>query len=570
MPGIRGLGGRLPRVDERLSLMGIGIVAGVGAGLAAVALTRSILALEHLLDGTRAGWWTFVLPGLGAAASVLFLRHVMREDAGHGVPEVIFSVSRLGGRLHRRSAVSRLVSSCLTIGTGGSAGPEAPVVMSGAAIGSNVGRFFGLGERQRVVLVGCGAAGAIASIFNAPIAGMVFSMEVILGAWSRVNIAPIAIASVAGAEVSRLLNGNQIPFGPARFSIDLADIVASVGLAVVAAAASLLLTRSLRASHELWERAPLPAPARALAGGAVVGVIGLALPVVLGEGYHAVRAAIEGTFEPGLALVAVAVLAKIVATSTTIGSGGSGGVFAPSLVVGSLLGLAYYRGLTWLLPGVDIVPEGCFALLGMAGLLAGLLQAPLTAIFLIVEITGGWSVILPLIVVSVVSATVCGRLEPASFYLRDLVARGQLLRPGTDARVLADLTAEELLERDAVRVTEDMRLRDLVEIVKHSHRNYFPVEDRDRRRFVGMVHLDDVREVLFTPELYDAVLVADLMNPSPATVAPDDSLAEVLERMEILRVFSLPVVEDGGFRGMVSKATILDQYRKELNVQSEE
>ncbi len=561
---------RLPRVDERLLLMVIGVIAGCFSGLASVVLNRSIVALESALDGLRHGWWALLLPGIGAAMSALFLRYVARENAGHGVPEVVFSVSRLGGRLHRRSSVSRLVSSCLTIGSGGSAGPEGPVVMSGAAIGSNIGRFFGLAERQRVVLVGCGAAGAIASIFNAPIAGMVFSMEVILGAWTRINIAPIAIASVAGAEVSRLLNGNQIPFGPARFSIDLADIAAAIGLAVAAAGTSLALTRTLRASHHAWRRLPIPPFARALCGGAVVGAIGLSLPMVLGEGYHAVRSAIGGQFEVGLVLVAVAVIAKIVATSTTIGSGGSGGIFAPSLVVGSLLGLTYHRALMLVLPGLDVVPEGCFALLGMAGLLAGLLQAPLTAIFLIIEITGGWSVILPLIVVAVVSATICGRLEPASFYLRDLVVGGDLLRLGSDARVLADLTVEELLEGDTVTVTEDMSLRDLVEIVTRSRRNYFPVEDPTQTRFVGLVHLDDVREILFATELYDAVLIADLMNPSPPTAAPGDNLADVLERMDSLREFSLPVVADGRFLGMVSKATILDQYRKELNVQREE
>lgn len=561
---------RLPRIDERLLLMVIGIIAGCFSGLASVALNRSIIALESLLDGLRLNWWAVLVPGVGAAMSSLFLRYVAREDAGHGVPEVIFSVSRLGGRLHRRSSFSRLISSCLTIGSGGSAGPEGPVVMSGAAIGSNIGRFFGLAERQRVVLVGCGAAGAIAAIFNAPIAGMVFSMEVILGAWSRITIAPIAIASVAGAEVSRLFNGNQIPFGPARFSIDLADIAAAVGLAIAAAGASLALTRTLRATHHAWRRVPIPHFARAFCGGVAVGALGLALPMVLGEGYHAVRSAIGGQFEAGLVLVAVAVLAKIVATSATIGSGGSGGIFAPSLVVGSLLGLTYHRALLVALPGLDVVPEGCFALLGMAGLLAGLLQAPLTAIFLIVEITGGWSVILPLIVVAVVSATICGRLEPASFYLRDLVVEGNLLRLGSDARVLADLTVEELLEGDTVTVTENMSLRELVDVVTRSRRNYFPVEDPGDGRFVGLVHLDDVREILFSTELYDAVLVSDLMNPTPPTAAPNDNLADVLERMDSLHTFSLPVVEDGRFLGMVSKATILDQYRKELNVQREE
>jgi CIC family chloride channel protein len=558
----------VPRVDERLLLMLLGIVVGVCAGLAAVALNRSIVALEHALHHWRTMPWSFVLPGLGAAASALFLTKIARESAGHGVPEVIFSVSRRGGLLRLRSSVSRLVSSCLTIGSGGSAGPEAPVVMSGSAIGSNIARGLGLNERQRIILLGCGAAGAIAAIFNAPIAGMVFAMEVILGEWSRISLAPIAIASVAGAEISHVLRGNQIPFGPAMFSIDTFDIVASAGLAVATAVASILLTRLLRRSHQMWERLPTPTWIRALLGGSTVGLIGLSIPIVLGEGYAAVRRAIAGELDLGLLLLMGAIVAKMIATSMTIGSGGSGGIFAPSLLVGSLVGLGYHHILTLAWPGHDWVGPGCFALLGMAGLVSGILQAPLTGIFLIFEITGGWSVILPLIVVSVVSSTVCQRVEPTSFYLRDLVRSGHLLRPGTDARVLADIRVRELLELDCTTVSEGTRLREFIPVVKVSQRNWFPVVDDDGR-LLGMLHLDDLRPYLFSPEMYDAVVLGEVMDPEPMTVSPDDTLEHVLETMDRLPAFSLPVVEDDRFVGMISKATLLDQYRKELNVQTD-
>ncbi len=556
------------RVDERLLLMFLGILVGIFAGLAAVTLNRSIIALDHALHHWRQLWWSFVLPGLGAALSALFLTAIVRESAGHGVPEVIFSVSRRGGLLRLRSSFSRLVSSCLTIGFGGSAGPEAPVVMSGSAIGSNIARGLRLNERQRVILLGCGAAAAIAAIFNAPIAGMVFAMEVILGEWSRISLAPIAIASVTGAEVSHVLRGNQIPFGPAVFAIDTFDIVAAVGLAVCTALASILLTRMLRQSHRLWDAMPTPTWIRALVGGCVVGGLGLATPIVLGEGYAAIRRAIGGELDLGVVLLLAAILAKMVATSMTIGSGGSGGIFAPSLLVGSLVGLGYHRllGLAW--PGHDWVGEGCFALLGMAGLVSGILQAPLTGIFLIFEITGGWSVILPLIVVSVVSSTVCQRVEPASFYLRDLVRSGHLLRPGTDARVLADIRVRELLELDCITVSEATRLREFIPVVQVSQRNWFPVVDVDGH-LLGMLHLDDLRPYLFSPEMYDAVVLGEVMNPDPVTVSPDDTLEHVLNIMDDLPAFSLPVVEDGRFVGMISKATLLDQYRKELNVQTD-
>lgn len=255
------------RSDDRLLLILIAVIVGTCSGLAALALNRSLIALFEWLHHLRIYWWAFLLPAVGAALSSLFLEKVVNEAAGHGVPEVIYSVSRYGGLLRLRSSFSRLISSCLTIGTGGSAGPEAPVVMSGAAIGSNIAKFFALNDRQRVTLVGCGAAGAISSIFNAPIAGMVFTIEVILGEWSAVNIIPIAIASVAGTEISRLLQGNQIVFEHVQFNIAFIDIMACIGLAVLCAGASVLLTRLLKGMGRTAGRVKAPLWLKAAGGG---------------------------------------------------------------------------------------------------------------------------------------------------------------------------------------------------------------------------------------------------------------------------------------------------------------
>jgi CIC family chloride channel protein len=385
-------------MDERLLLMLVGLGVGLCAGLAAFGLNHAIEAIHHALHGLRHAWWALFIPGIGAALSWIFLTQIARDRPGHGVPEVILSVTRDGGRLRFRSSFSRLVSSALTIGSGGSAGPEAPVVMSGSAIGSSIARVLRLNEQQRIVLVGCGAAAAIASIFNAPIAGMVFTLEVILGEWRRIHIAPIAIASVAGAALSRFLRGDQIPFDHGGFAIGLGEILASPGLALATALLSVLLTRLIARSHGLWQRLPVPGWLRAGLGGCLVGAIALAFPVVLGEGYTDIRTMIGGEFSAGIAIVAAAVLAKAVATSLTLGSGGSGGIFAPSLVVGAMVGLTYQRALVHLWPGLPLVNEGCFALLGMAGMVSGILQAPLTGIFLILEITGGYDVMLPLMV----------------------------------------------------------------------------------------------------------------------------------------------------------------------------
>ena len=559
---------KLFRLDDRLLLIIVGMVVGICSGLASVALNRSLAAMLEWLRPFRHIWWGFLLPGLGAALSSLFLNKIMKEGAGHGVPEVLYSISRHRGLLRFRTSFSRLISSCLTIGSGGSAGPEAPVVISGAAIGSNIARIFSLNDRQRVALVGCGAAGAISAIFNAPIAGMVFSMEVILTEWSAVNIIPVGIASVAGTQISRILQGNQIPFSHHQFNLDLVDITACLGLAIVTAIASILFSRMINYVHKLTNEISLPAWVRAGAGGCVVGFIGFFLPVVLGEGYPSVRAAIDGVFAPGLAIVGLATLGKIVATALTLGSGGSGGIFAPCLVVGSFAGLTYHRALAFIWPHVAWTSEGCFALVGMAGLMSGVLQAPLTGIFLIVEVTGGYEVILPLIIVAAISTTICHYVEPASFYLKELVEKGALRRPRTDAGILVNLSLKELVEKDCLRVTAAMLLRDFLEAIREWPNNCYPVEDEESGDFLGMISLDDIRPYLLKSEMYDTVTIGQIMDIGPVVASPDDDLSEILDRMEAQYLSDIPVVANGKFIGMLSKKTLLEHYRQELIAQT--
>ena len=557
------------RMDDRLLLIGMGIIVGICSGLAALVLNHSLIFMLESLHHLRHYWWAFFLPAGGAMCSSLFMEKVMNEGAGHGVPEVIYSISRYGGLIRLRSSFSRLVSSCLTIGSGGSAGPEAPVVMSGAAIGSNIAQFFHLNDRQRITLVGCGAAGAVASIFNAPLTGIIFTIEIILGEWSMVNIIPIAVASVAGAELSRTLRGNIIAFeSSGSFTISHPDLFACIGLALFASLASVLFTRGLRKMHHVSISVKAPFWIRAAMGGAAVGLLGFMVPEVMGEGYHAIHGMIEGVFKGGIWIAGIGCLAKILATSFTLGWGGSGGIFAPSLVIGSFAGLAYHRLLAFTFPSVAWVNEGCYALLGMAGMMSGILQAPLTGIFLILEITGSYEVMLPLIIVSALSTTITYYFEPSSFYLKELTDKGQLLRPGTDSRVLSDISIREVIERDCITVPPDMLLREFLHIIKRSTRNYFPVEDPATEKFLGMISLDQVKPYFFNTVMYDTVFVEQIMDARPETVHYDDDLPDVLRKMDTLGLYSLPVLFNGRFVGMVSKATLLDKYRDELNVQT--
>ncbi len=556
------------RVDQRLTVITLAGFVGACAGLAGVALNRCLHFMAATFHGMHSHWWGFVLPAVGASLSALFLNYLLKERAGHGVPEVVQAVTRQGGRLRLSSTFSRLVSSSLTIGSGGSAGPEAPVIMSGAALGSNIARLFRLDDRQRVILLGCGAAGAIGSIFNAPITGMVFTLEVILAEWRAFNIIPIAIGAVAGTEVSRMLQGNQIAFQSQGLSIHGADIVASLGVAFFATVVSTILGRSLNGMHQVAGRTPLPGWLRPAVGGALVGAIGIRLPVVLGEGYASVQQMIEGTFAPGILLAVLVGAAKTAATALTLGWGGSGGVFAPSLMIGSLVGVVYYRLLVRIVPAISFSGEGCFALLGMAGLVSGMLQAPLTAIFLVVEITGGYDAIVPLVIVSALTSTLCSYIEPGSFYLRELIEKGIYRRPGTDAQVLSDISVAELVETDHATVPGSMRMTDFMKILERSRSYLFPVADPVSGEYVGMVFVDRIRPYLFNPQMHPVLLVEQIMERDVPTVRPDDDLAGVLDLMAREGLSVLPVLEKGKFVGLLSKATLLDHYRKELIVQT--
>ncbi|MDX9753567.1 MAG: chloride channel protein [bacterium] len=555
--------------DEHTFLIVLGIPVGICGGLASVALNHSIHFFAHLFSAITNPWVLIFFPAIGALLSIFFMTAVFRETRIHAVPVVIYSVSRQGGLLHLRSAISHLIGCLCTIAFGGSAGPEAPVVVSGSSIGSNIARLFCLNERQRVAMVGCGIAAAISAIFNAPLAGIIFSIEVVLGEWASVNLLPIAVSSVVATQISRIWYGNQIPFEHWSYQIDTLDIVASVGLAFLVSVVAFVFVRVMsfieKKAAVLFSNLYI----RGVAGGLCVGMLGFFFPDILGEGYETIRKIIENQYQQPLVLMMLLIGLKILATSLTLGTGSAGGVFAPSLVLGCFSGLLYWQMLMALWPDAGWVNGGCFALLGMAGTISAVLHAPLTGIFLIVEITGGYEAILPLICVAVLATSISRKLIKASIYYRELLERGQLLRPRTDARILADISVRDILVESHQHIAPDMRLREFVDLIKINDQDYYPVIDPKSGKYHGLVFVAHARPYLLSPELYDAVLVEEIIEGVDYAISPHDSLLHVMDLFEKTDTEIVPVLDHKKtFLGTVSKSDILNQYRKELIVQT--
>ena len=471
--------------------------------------------------------------------------------------------------MRRRGALSLWLGSLVHVSAGGSAGLESPIVYSGAAIGSTVGSLCGMDEKRRSVLLACGVAGGISAIFNAPMTGMIFALEVVLVEWSALTIVPVIVCAVSATEVSRLILGNDQSFLHAPFSMGVTDLGLCVVLGLVAGLLSTALSRLVDGVGSLAHRLPRGRFVAPLLLGLLVGAIGIAAPEAIGEGYETVQTMIvPEALEKGFLLLVGLSLAKLVATGLTLGSGAPGGVFAPCLVLGSLVGAAFHRAAAGLLPSdAGLAAGGSYALVGMAGLVAGVMQAPLTGILLVMEVTGGYEVILPLMIVSVLSLLVARRFDRFGIYTKELAATGDLLRPGTDRRILSEISLAEALDTDVTTVTEELTLAQLIEIVKTSRRNHFPVVDPATRDFIGLLDVHAVRELLFDPDLARVTFVGTVMDAAVPTIALQASLAEAVALFDESGVWVLPVTDGTRFAGLLSKSTLFDRYRHELSVQ---
>ncbi|MCZ6553584.1 MAG: chloride channel protein [SAR324 cluster bacterium] len=570
----RGLRFHRTSAREAAMLMVLAVGVGLAGGVLAVALNTSVHGATQWLAQFHGRWWLIPVPAVGAALSAVFLRNLLRDEGGHGVPEMIRAATLRGGALSSRLIYSRLISSFLTVASGGSAGLEGPIATSGGALGSTVGRLFRFNERWRTLLLAYGVAGAIAAIFNAPLTGTVFALEVILGEWSALSILPTVAAAVSATQFSRVVLGNQIAFTHGVFAFGTVDLIACVALGMAAGLISVGFARSLTWSETQFARIPWPAWSKAALGGLMVGAAAFAmpdtLPSVLHDGYGAIQAFLSEGSDLLLVWVAVFVAVKFAACCLTLGSGGSGGVFAPSLVLGSATGFGFGQLVRAVLPGAVLASPSAYALVGMAGMVAGVMHAPLTGMFLVLEVTGGYSLILPLMIASVLAMLVSYYFDVGSVYTRELILGGALARRGSDLHLLQSMQSRELMDADPTVIHEDMLLGEFIELFKRARRNLFPVVERETGRWLGVVQLDEIRPYLFDQSLYPIMTMSEVMQTDLPTIDAAESAYSAIQKFEASGAWSLPVIEEGRFLGMMSKSTLFDRYRRELIVHTEE
>ena len=567
----------LRRVPERTALLVLSVLTGILCGLAAVGLKLSIHWIQEQLSFTYA--YTplahLVLPGVGMLLSLLLVRYVIKDNIGHGVTKVLQAVSKNESKIKSHNCWSSLVTSALTIGFGGSVGAEAPIVYTGAAIGSTLGRYTGMSYRGMTLLLGCGAAGAVAGIFNAPLAGVLFTLEILLFNLSMSGILPLLLSSISATLVSYLILGKENVFAATLEPFAMRNLPFYLILAISCGLCALYFIRTTLTMEDKLGRLKNPF-FKWLISALALGILILLFPPLHGEGYNFLGPLLNGkaaeigdtplsflmTREWAVPVFFLLVLLlKVFSMTFTNAGGGVGGTFGPTLFVGAIAGFVVATSLNLLKADV---PVSNFVLVGMAGLMAGVMQAPLTAIFLIAEISGGYTLLVPLILTSALSYGVTRLFEKYSIYTKRIAASGELLTHEADQAVLTLLKTDGLLETDFLPVRIDATLGDLVEVVARSERNIFPVLD-SKDRFQGYVSLDAIRQDMFQTHLYGKRHVYNYMRTAPEYIQPDENMDSVMRKFEKTGAWNLPVVDsDRRYCGFLSKSKIFSAYREEL------
>ncbi len=582
---------RLRHLSHKKLIMMLSVLVGFLTGLVAVIIKYLVHFIKYLLTSgfvkEYENFLYFLYPAIGITLSIIFVRYIIRNHVEHGIPSVLYAISSSRGKIKRHNLFSSIITSAFTVGFGGSVGLEGPTVATGAAYGSNLGRLFHLNYKQLILLLGAASAGAMSAIFKAPITAVVFAVEVIMIDLTVTSIVPLILASLSAALTSIIFLGVDVIY---KFEVKdkfiFADIPYFILLGIIAGFVAVYFTRTYMFVNNTFEKIN-NTWLRIGIGGMILGVLIFLFPSLYGEGYEAINMALNGNFEHLynhsiffeykdnfyiiLILFAVTLLFKVIATATTFGAGGVGGIFAPSLFLGSNLGLGFamfinHFGNNF---GLKTLSLSNFAFVGMAGLIAGNLHAPLTAIFLIAEITGGYELFMPLMIVSIVSFLTVKLFQTNSVYTIQLAARGELMTHHQDKNILKMMSITKLVEKNFIPVNIDNSLGELVKVISVSSRNIFPVIDDDNH-FMGVVLLDDVRNIMFKPELYENTYVHDFMVTPSTKVDLDDNMHDVADKFHKTGMYNLPVLNNGKYVGFVSRANVFSSYRRKLKHFSED
>ena len=573
---------REKHIKEKNFVLFLALIVGIVCGFAALAFKWLIHYISSSLllniDITGGNYLYLVYPLIGILIVSCYVRYVVRDDISHGVTKVLFAISQNKSRLKPHNCYTSVVAASITIGFGGSVGSEGPIVYTGSAIGSTLGQMFRLSPRLLMILVGCGAAAGVAGIFKAPLSGALFTLEVLMLDLTTVSVMPLLISSVSAASVAYIFTGYDVQFFFTQSENFLTvRIPFAILLGIVCGFASLYFIRVMAMMEGFYGKIKNPWM-RAAIGGSILAVLIFIFPPLYGEGYDVITSMINGDTASvadgsifyadrnvvwiiGLYIAGLC-LAKAFATSSTNGAGGVGGTFAPSLYMGCMTGFFFAYFLNHIGLGFDLSVKN-FALMGMAGVMSGVMHAPLMAIFLTAELTGGYDLFLPLLIVSTISYGTIKIFEPYSIYAIRLAKRGELLTHHKDKSVLRLLKVNNVIENDFKPVSPEMNLKQMVDVISQSSRNLFPVLDGEGR-LMGIVLLDDIRNIMFRPDLYKKMYVSKFMTTPPATIQVGDTMESVMKTFDRTSAWNLPVVEDGKYIGFVSKSKIFNSYRRVL------
>ena len=578
---------REAHISERIFVLILSFIIGILTALAAFALKQLIGTIQHLLMPAirQANVWYLILPPIGVLLTAGVVKLFIRDDISHGVTKVLGAMSQRKSRIKPHNTWSSLLASSITIGFGGSVGAESPIVMTGAAIGSNTGRLFKLEQRQLMLLVGCGAAGAIAGIFKAPIAGLVFVVEVLLLDLTLSSVLPLLISSVTSATMAYLLTGQQAMFSFYQSDPFTAERIPYVILLGIACGFTSLYFSKVMFALESWLKRRSNFLKRYGISMLILSVAIFLFPPLFGEGYSTLSDLMAGQYSSVtdnsifasfgsnywviFVFLLCTMLVKVFASVATNSGGGCGGLFAPSLFVGGLCGFVFAYALNFF-PFIEVyLPQKNFVLMGMAGVMAGVMHAPLTGTFLIAELTGGYNLLLPLMLVAICSYGTIRIFMPHSIYSLRLAQQGKLMTHSKDQAVLTVMSIDNVIETDFDKVYPDMTLGELVQVVGRAKRNLFPVVERETDKLLGVVSLDDIRNIMFRPELYDRYKVDRIMVSPPARIQSDMHMDHIMHLFDETKAWNLPVVTpEGQYLGYVSKSKIFNTYREVLNVLS--